>query len=323
MIRIESASAYVLLALWCAGALTNAVEAKSDEELLARFFGRGLAGTQAGSVLQQHIAKNILLIEETYRPQCSHEALPVKFIERTPDGTTIEQWAVKSCEDVFQYKVAFKAPQGETGILVSPLFALQASDKNAATRPQSPHRPAVWAADPELERFLNGGVSETRADQKLQRDVAKQLYLSEAVYRPQCIHEATILGAKLVNDSEGGPVIEHWSIKSCGQVVSYEVTLVPTQTGGAYIKVHPLDTPQSGAPEARKRTKPARVLPAPTPVTSSGDSSEDDVLQPATQPETTSPQPASAPLNPIFKELTRSYYEELKKNEAQAKGDHP
>ena len=101
--------------------------------------------------------------------------------------------------------------------------------------------------DPELKRFMGGPVRGTMANDKLQRDIAASLYMTE---HTRCHGKpGTIVGARPIAD-DGTNIIERWTVNSCGRSAVYDIKMVADANRGTYFLVHPLDNGQRA--EARQ-----------------------------------------------------------------------
>ncbi len=92
--------------------------------------------------------------------------------------------------------------------------------------------------DEELQAFVDREVQGTLADRTLQRDVLASLFVMEKRAQPSCTPQVTQI--EMLKEQQDGSVTERWDVSSCQVSSSYEVDLVPTETGGAIFRIHPL-----------------------------------------------------------------------------------
>ena|SRR6185503_14193132 len=75
---------------------------------------------------------------------------------------------------------------------------------------------------------------ETVADKRLKKDISNMIYTIERAQAPKC--KGKIVDTK-TSPLEDGSVKEDWIVESCGNNLTYEVTITPDPKGGAYFGV--------------------------------------------------------------------------------------
>jgi len=72
-------------------------------------------GSEADEDLQVEVAARLFEMEQASRPTCTPKLLNAKLVAPEEDGTWVERWFVRGCQQILPYRVTFEPDERGAG----------------------------------------------------------------------------------------------------------------------------------------------------------------------------------------------------------------